>query len=178
MVKIFIREHTCFYTSYSTLSVPRLFVAFTIPLSLWFIIINFTSSFFMPLLIWVQYLITSIIVMLPLLNYLPFCWREWSVWYIFILPSTCIYLFLIFWQLAMVKNQRLAEKLVKGNIYDCICKYEPVSWKLLWTGWFYNSISTKTLKESSGCINFTLCFLFLCIVQIHIFAITNCVPES
>ncbi|XP_027942531.1 pantothenate kinase 2-like [Vigna unguiculata] len=30
-------------------------------------------------------------------------------------------------KLAMVKNQRLAEKLVKGNIYDCICKYEPVS---------------------------------------------------
>ncbi|CAL0319999.1 unnamed protein product [Lupinus luteus] len=30
-------------------------------------------------------------------------------------------------KLAMVKNQRLAEKLVKGNIYDCICKYEPSS---------------------------------------------------
>ncbi|KOM40410.1 pantothenate kinase 2-like [Vigna umbellata] len=30
-------------------------------------------------------------------------------------------------KLAMVKNQRLAEKLVKGDIYDCICKYEPVS---------------------------------------------------
>ncbi|KAH1216864.1 Pantothenate kinase 2 [Glycine max] len=30
-------------------------------------------------------------------------------------------------KLAMVKNQRLAEKLVKGNIYDCICKYEPAS---------------------------------------------------
>ncbi|KAI4336147.1 hypothetical protein L6164_014712 [Bauhinia variegata] len=28
-------------------------------------------------------------------------------------------------KLAMVKNQRLAEKLMKGNIYDCICKYEP-----------------------------------------------------
>ncbi|XP_019417441.1 PREDICTED: pantothenate kinase 2-like [Lupinus angustifolius] len=28
-------------------------------------------------------------------------------------------------KLAMVKNQRLADKLVKGNIYDCICKYEP-----------------------------------------------------
>ncbi|MED6106004.1 Pantothenate kinase 2, mitochondrial [Stylosanthes scabra] len=28
-------------------------------------------------------------------------------------------------KLAMVKNQRLAEKLVKGNIYDCVCKYEP-----------------------------------------------------
>ncbi|KAI3439560.1 Pantothenate kinase 2 [Psidium guajava] len=28
-------------------------------------------------------------------------------------------------KLAMVKNQRLAEKLVKGKIYDCICKYEP-----------------------------------------------------
>jgi len=28
-------------------------------------------------------------------------------------------------QLAMVKNQRLAEKLVKGNIYDCVCRFEP-----------------------------------------------------
>ncbi|KAK4264336.1 hypothetical protein QN277_025532 [Acacia crassicarpa] len=30
-------------------------------------------------------------------------------------------------KLAMVKNQRLAEKLVKGKIYDCICKYEPAN---------------------------------------------------
>jgi hypothetical protein len=30
-------------------------------------------------------------------------------------------------QLAMVKNQRLAEKLFDGNIYDCICKFEPIS---------------------------------------------------
>ncbi|XP_058766356.1 pantothenate kinase 2-like [Vicia villosa] len=30
-------------------------------------------------------------------------------------------------KLAMVKNQRLAEKLIKGNIYDCICKYQPSS---------------------------------------------------
>ncbi|KAK7350623.1 hypothetical protein VNO77_09445 [Canavalia gladiata] len=30
-------------------------------------------------------------------------------------------------KLAMVKNQRLAEKLVKGTIYDCVCKYEPAS---------------------------------------------------
>ncbi|XP_057417787.1 pantothenate kinase 2-like [Lotus japonicus] len=30
-------------------------------------------------------------------------------------------------KLAMVKNQRLAEKLVKGNIYDCVCKYEPAN---------------------------------------------------
>ncbi|KAL2321835.1 hypothetical protein Fmac_026214 [Flemingia macrophylla] len=30
-------------------------------------------------------------------------------------------------KLAMVKNQRLAEKLIKGNIYDCICKFEPAS---------------------------------------------------
>ncbi|KAI3673513.1 hypothetical protein L6452_39635 [Arctium lappa] len=29
-------------------------------------------------------------------------------------------------KLAMVKNQRLAEKLIKGNIYDCVCRYEPV----------------------------------------------------
>ncbi|KAE8663936.1 Pantothenate kinase 2 [Hibiscus syriacus] len=27
--------------------------------------------------------------------------------------------------LAMVKNQRLAEKLIKGKIYDCVCRYEP-----------------------------------------------------
>ncbi|KAH8486945.1 hypothetical protein H0E87_025803 [Populus deltoides] len=30
-------------------------------------------------------------------------------------------------KLAMVKNQRLAEKLIKGNIYDCVCRYEPAS---------------------------------------------------
>ncbi|KAG2636425.1 hypothetical protein PVAP13_2NG449600 [Panicum virgatum] len=30
-------------------------------------------------------------------------------------------------KLAMVKNQRLAEKLFNGNIYDCICKFEPIS---------------------------------------------------
>ncbi|XP_027333433.1 pantothenate kinase 2-like isoform X1 [Abrus precatorius] len=30
-------------------------------------------------------------------------------------------------KLAMVKNQRLAEKLIKGNLYDCICKYEPAN---------------------------------------------------
>ncbi|KAK7291629.1 hypothetical protein RIF29_06933 [Crotalaria pallida] len=30
-------------------------------------------------------------------------------------------------KLAMVKNQRLAENLVKGNIYDCVCKYEPAN---------------------------------------------------
>ncbi|KAM1025939.1 hypothetical protein ACFX13_039656 [Malus domestica] len=30
-------------------------------------------------------------------------------------------------KLAMVKNQRLAQKLIKGNIYDCVCRYEPVS---------------------------------------------------
>ncbi|CAK7328892.1 unnamed protein product [Dovyalis caffra] len=29
-------------------------------------------------------------------------------------------------KLAMVKNQRLAEKF-KGNIYDCVCRYEPAS---------------------------------------------------
>ncbi|CAA6671454.1 unnamed protein product [Spirodela intermedia] len=27
-------------------------------------------------------------------------------------------------KLAMVKNQRLAEKLVQGNIYDCVCRFE------------------------------------------------------
>ncbi|KAL5723803.1 pantothenate kinase [Ranunculus cassubicifolius] len=30
-------------------------------------------------------------------------------------------------KLAMVKNQRLAEKLVKGNIYDSVCRYEPAA---------------------------------------------------
>ncbi|XP_061956966.1 pantothenate kinase 2-like [Populus nigra] len=30
-------------------------------------------------------------------------------------------------KLAMVKNQRLAEKLIEGNIYDCVCRYEPAS---------------------------------------------------
>ncbi|ONM56762.1 Pantothenate kinase 2 [Zea mays] len=29
-------------------------------------------------------------------------------------------------KLAMVKNQRLAEKLFNGSLYDCICKFEPV----------------------------------------------------
>ena len=42
--------------------------------------------------------------------------------------NVCTYLIL---QLAMVKNQRLAEKLIKGNIYDCVCRYEPVSWNIL-----------------------------------------------
>lgn len=31
-------------------------------------------------------------------------------------------------KLAMVKNQRLAEKLIQGNIYDCVCRYEPSSY--------------------------------------------------
>ncbi|KAL2936051.1 Pantothenate kinase 2 [Bienertia sinuspersici] len=30
-------------------------------------------------------------------------------------------------KLAMVKNQRLAEKLLKGNIYDCVCRFEPAN---------------------------------------------------
>ncbi|KAI3504592.1 hypothetical protein L2E82_46491 [Cichorium intybus] len=30
-------------------------------------------------------------------------------------------------KLAMVKNQRLAEKLIEGNIYDCVCRYEPAT---------------------------------------------------
>ncbi|KAG9133636.1 hypothetical protein Leryth_024106 [Lithospermum erythrorhizon] len=30
-------------------------------------------------------------------------------------------------KLAMVKNQRLAEKLIQGNIYDCVCRFEPAS---------------------------------------------------
>nr|GMC48287.1 pantothenate kinase 2 isoform X1 [Ipomoea batatas]GMC50616.1 pantothenate kinase 2 isoform X1 [Ipomoea batatas]GMC52698.1 pantothenate kinase 2 isoform X1 [Ipomoea batatas]GMC54443.1 pantothenate kinase 2 isoform X1 [Ipomoea batatas]GMC55380.1 pantothenate kinase 2 isoform X1 [Ipomoea batatas] len=28
-------------------------------------------------------------------------------------------------KLAMVKNPRLAEKLIGGKIYDCVCRYEP-----------------------------------------------------
>lgn len=28
-------------------------------------------------------------------------------------------------KLAMIKNQRLAESLVNGNLYDCVCRYEP-----------------------------------------------------
>ncbi|KAL9681382.1 hypothetical protein QQ045_013165 [Rhodiola kirilowii] len=28
-------------------------------------------------------------------------------------------------KLAMVKNQRLAMKLINGNIYDCVCRFEP-----------------------------------------------------
>ncbi|KAH7658749.1 type II pantothenate kinase protein [Dioscorea alata] len=30
-------------------------------------------------------------------------------------------------KLAMVKNQRLAEKLFNGNIYDCVCRFEPAA---------------------------------------------------
>ncbi|CAN6446298.1 unnamed protein product [Victoria cruziana] len=30
-------------------------------------------------------------------------------------------------KLAMLKNQRLAEKLVNGNMYDCVCRYEPAT---------------------------------------------------
>ncbi|KZV52141.1 pantothenate kinase 2 [Dorcoceras hygrometricum] len=30
-------------------------------------------------------------------------------------------------KLAMVKNQRLAAKLIKGNLYDCVCRFEPAS---------------------------------------------------
>lgn len=71
--------------------------AFTIALSLWFIIINFTSSFFMPLLIWVQYLITSIIVLLPLLNYLPHSVEERGLFdtFLFSLLPVFIYLFIL-----------------------------------------------------------------------------------
>ena len=28
-------------------------------------------------------------------------------------------------KLAMIKNQHLAESLFKGNVYDCVCLYEP-----------------------------------------------------
>lgn len=28
-------------------------------------------------------------------------------------------------KLAMVKNQRLAEQIIKGSIYDCVCRFEP-----------------------------------------------------
>ncbi|KAL7138993.1 hypothetical protein ABFS83_09G020600 [Erythranthe nasuta] len=30
-------------------------------------------------------------------------------------------------KLAMVKNQRLAAKLINGNIYDCVCRFEPAN---------------------------------------------------
>ncbi|XP_030493715.2 pantothenate kinase 2 [Cannabis sativa] len=30
-------------------------------------------------------------------------------------------------KLAMVKNHRLAKNLINGNIYDCVCRYEPAS---------------------------------------------------
>ncbi|GER38515.1 pantothenate kinase [Striga asiatica] len=30
-------------------------------------------------------------------------------------------------KLAMVKNQRLAAKLINGNIYDCVCRFEPAA---------------------------------------------------
>ncbi|CAH9069588.1 unnamed protein product [Cuscuta epithymum] len=30
-------------------------------------------------------------------------------------------------KLAMVKNQRLAERLINGNIYDCVCRYEAAA---------------------------------------------------
>ncbi|GFP92357.1 pantothenate kinase 2 [Phtheirospermum japonicum] len=30
-------------------------------------------------------------------------------------------------KLAMVKNQRLAAKLINGNIYDCVCRFEPAT---------------------------------------------------
>ncbi|EHA8590419.1 pantothenate kinase 2 [Cocos nucifera] len=33
-------------------------------------------------------------------------------------------------KLAMVKNQRLAEKLFNGNIYDCVCRFEPAGEQL------------------------------------------------
>lgn len=28
-------------------------------------------------------------------------------------------------KLAMIKNQHLAETLFHGNVYDCVCLYEP-----------------------------------------------------
>ncbi|KAH9564934.1 hypothetical protein CY35_04G050200 [Sphagnum magellanicum] len=31
-------------------------------------------------------------------------------------------------KLAMVKNQRLAEQLLNGSIYDCVCRYEPANY--------------------------------------------------
>jgi len=30
-------------------------------------------------------------------------------------------------KLAMIKNQFMAEKLFKGNVYDCMCKYEAAN---------------------------------------------------
>ena len=30
-------------------------------------------------------------------------------------------------KLAMIKNQHLADSLFKGNVYDCVCLYEPAA---------------------------------------------------
>ena len=30
-------------------------------------------------------------------------------------------------KLAMIKNQHLAESLFEGNVYDCVCLYEPAA---------------------------------------------------
>lgn len=30
-------------------------------------------------------------------------------------------------KLAMVKNQRLAEQIINGSIYDCVCRFEAAS---------------------------------------------------
>lgn len=48
-----------------------------------------------------------------------------SIIYLFFWTTPVISSYCLVLQLAMVKNQRLAEKLIKGNIYDCVCRYEP-----------------------------------------------------
>lgn len=64
-----------------------------------------------------------------------------------------------FVQLAMVKNQRLAEKLIEGNIYDCVCRYEPASWKVPFhadtIGWPCAKLMPNKLVKAhtTGCIH-------------------------
>ncbi|KAL9386076.1 hypothetical protein Peur_023086 [Populus x canadensis] len=41
------------------------------------------------------------------------------------LASLCVQI--SFMQLVMVKKKRLAAKSIKGNIYDCVCRYEAAS---------------------------------------------------
>jgi len=49
-----------------------------------------------------------------------------------------------FMQLVMVKKKRLAAESIKGNIYDCVCRYEAASWNLL------SSYQSGVNKEKVG----------------------------
>lgn len=57
-----------------------------------------------------------------------FIQQELGVCYLYIFPDHPWLTWISISQLAMVKNQRLAEKLVQGNIYDCVCRFEPAVW--------------------------------------------------